>query len=670
MVTRIIQSYDSLYDKVIGDNDFIDEDSFRLKVDELVDNGYIETGVLDDTTIYYGRHKLNWSEFYDMEDAIMKSILLLLVENPITFFVLQNTQKGKMRIASNEIKKWGQDSTKKVVAFMIVDNDATLADQSVDGIKKTFGNQSVKIFSLQSNSGVTFESIKTYIDAYEGYIMDADEKEPEYPMPLIALLANPKQNEKMVNLLHHIHKKVVMRKSNLRYGIIYDEADKTYPLLRKRDVIINGVSVSCYTYIVEKTEALHRLGFVSATEGDLLDEDYPECANAYLYPVEISQEDEKYYRALHLPEAITHRVPFKSNHTNNTYAIQILQENKDHFMQSIVLSSGEIYYKKIIVNSNSKTDDMKNFAKWCNQQGMNALVFNGYGGTSVKIYKIGSSISTHKTKNSKLNELLFYIYKKYDLNDKPLLIIGRRKVDRGLGFHYAPRTNDEICIPGSMGDLITRDKEGLIWTDEILGRITVENIASQKAGRLAGIIGFSPQYCGETHYWTDEYTENLVRTHNTIVDKSNTIRGCSVGDAVKLAVKMTPIIKVNHRVKLDTFLVYTDKDIVKRVCDQLGYTFRSINPSTEGPNIGFIETSLNKSKEKASLLDAIKKVPGAYGTNNGVITWRTYLPCYKDTNDVASLHFVVVVRPGTDAEKLEMVKQEYPSIIIPQEGDF
>ena len=541
MTSHIVDSFNGLYDKVRGDKeDFLDEDTFRLVVDELVDIGFIQTSVYNVFTLYSARPGLKWPDFVHIDDSVKKSILLLLVDNPTTFFVLQNTQKGKMRIASLEIKAWGQDKTKKVVSFIIVDNDKTLADQSVDGLIRTFGEQKVKIFPLSSNSKTTFEEIKTYIDAYASDIIEVD-KEPEYPMPLIILLSNPKQNEKMLRLLQHIHKKVVHHNSLLRYGMIWDEADKTYASLRDKNINLDGNNLSCHTFIVENNIALYRLGFVTATDGNLLDEEYPECANAYLYDVDIAPEDQENYRALHHPEAITNRTPFTSKHTNNSYATQILEKNPEHFMTPINLPTGEIYYRKIIVNSNAKTEDMKQFAKWCNLKGMNAMVFNGYSGPSVKVFMNGNIIGTYKTKGKKLNELLFYVYKKLNINDKPLIIIGSRKVDRGLGFHYCPRTNDEIKIDGELGILVTKNREGLVWTDEILGRIENKNTAVQKAGRLAGIIANSPQYPKKIHYWTDEYTENLIRRHNMIVDASNIRYGSSVLQAVKHAENMVSI---------------------------------------------------------------------------------------------------------------------------------
>jgi len=53
-----------------------------------------------------------------------------------------------------------------------------------------------------------------------------------------------------------------------------------------------------------------------------------------------------------------------------------------------------------------------------------------------------------------------------------------------------------------------------------------------------------------------------------------------------------------------------------------------------------------------SIKDAINKVPTAYGTNNGLKTYRTYYPCYVDKTNKTSLHFVLIIRPETDESKI------------------
>ena len=582
MAHTVLRTFLNLLDGVRGDKEgFIDEESFEIKLNELVDNGFIIAGPLDDITVYQAKNGLKWADFVHIQDPIKKSILLELVENPSTFFVLLNTQKGKMRIASQEIKNWGQDNTKKVVSFIIVDNDKTLSDQSIDGIKNVFSNQKVKIFSLSSTSKTSYDEIKTYIDAYSHGIIE-NNGELEYPMPIIFGLGNSKQAEKILKLINHIDKKASTNNSSLRYGIIWDEADRTYKQLRDKPFIIDGENMSYKKFMAEKTEALYRLGFVSATEGDLLlDEEYPECANAYLYPVIISQEDQENYRALHHPESVSHKIPFVKD-TCNSYAEKVIETNLEHFMTPINLANGERYYRKTIVNSNAKTDEMNQFAKWCNKKGMHALIFNGYGGISIKILKVGQPTQIIRMKGRRLNEVIYYIYKKLNLNDKPLVIIGKRKVDRGLGFHYCPRNNDKIEIDGDRGILTTENRDGIVFTDMILGYIENNATAVQKAGRLAGIIGNSPQYPGSTHYWMDQRTEQLIRRHNTVIDETNNINGCSVFQAVKHAQNNIPLVIVDNsdpdpRASIPIVIKITEEVYKKIKKDAKGWDIKTIH---------------------------------------------------------------------------------------------
>jgi len=96
-------------------------------------------------------------------------------------------------------------------------------------------------------------------------------------------------------------------------------------------------------------------------------------------------------------------------------------------------------------------------------------------------------------------------------------------------------------------------------------------------------------------------------------------------------------------VDIQTYRIYSDENTIKSVCNILGYEYR---PTVDNDQ-GYKETSLNKTACVVSLREAIEKVPGCYGTNKGVITWRTYLPCYVDTKDKSTLRFVLIVRPIT-----------------------
>lgn len=116
-------------------------------------------------------------------------------------------------------------------------------------------------------------------------------------------------------------------------------------------------------------------------------------------------------------------------------------------------------------------------------------------------------------------------------------------------------------------------------------------------------------------------------------------------------------------VKVDEnkYRIYDNEIVVINVCKILGYDYRA----TKNNSDGFKETSLNRKKEVVSLMNAISKVPTAYGTNHGEKTWRTYYPCYIDITNNETLRFVLIIRPETDINKVKNeIDNVYPSIQI------
>ena len=664
-------------------------ESFQEFLSDLEHTNYIESSIdIQGEISYRARIGLAWPTICELADPIKKKILLQLIQNPKTFFVLFNTQKGKLRIAGQEMSKWSNDRTKRVVSMLIVDNDKTLAQQSSNGLFNCFelrenhasiedlkDKYKVKIFELSSNNKTSLSEIITYIDAY-AYM-------PDYEMPLIVYLANDTQILKLIKILYHI---INHRNPNLAAGVIWDEADKTYPRFRMKQYAVGGGNSMCYLdFVNNRDRQIYRTGYVTATEGELLDEDYEECANAYHYPVVIDPQDEQDYIAFHHPDSIKHYIECRRD-SNNIIAEKVLTNNwESHFNTPLTLRNGLHYHRKVIINSNAKGEDMKNFAKAMLRKGANAMTFNQHG---VTLYStVTPAGKKYSTKNWNFNRLLFYIYKKNLLENKPLIIIGRRKVDRGLGFHYAPRrTGTRITnILGQDGILITDGTEGLIWTDFILGG-KIEDLATavQKAGRGAGIIAQCIQYSGEFHYWLEEETSKMIERHYKKVDTANKQPGAntilqSVTRANEIILENEPpeIIR-NHNVDPNTYTVVRGnapghtlnivKDIVNNIFKQ---NYRT--PTIKEEDAGFYPTSLNDTRSVAKLIDAVKKVPGAYGTNHGEKTYRRFYPCYSNFADNSSLYCVIpLIDPSYSEEMKVLVREKYSHFIydVPQVGNI
>ncbi len=635
----------------------------------------------DGLTMYKAYAGITWSTFTKIMDPIHRSILLKLIENPKCFFVLFNTQKGKLRISGKEMATWSMDTKMRAVSFLIVDNDRTLSEQSVNGLFGCFPTRlgqenaeespekyNVQIYELSSNNKTSLREILLYIDAYAFNL--------SYAMPLIVVLANNKQIEKLIRILLHIKSHACEK---LCAGVVWDEGDKTYPMFRDKNFVINGTPVNYLQFVNESDDrTIFRTGFVTATEGELIEEEYEECVNAYHYPVVIDSVDKENYFAFHHPECEKKHVSVYASESNNTIAKRILRDNKIHFTTPFILDNGDTYQHKIIINSNASTNSMIELAKELRSE-FNVLTFN-MNGVTLFTNDGPDGGKKYSARKQNFNRLLFYIYKMNHLENKPLIIMGRRKVDRGLGFHYAPRSYGRrtLLLEGKDGHCHTDGVEGLIWTDMIIGnRIVDIPVAVQKAGRGAGIIRQCPQYPKKFTYWVDTDTSQAIERHYKKVDKVNELCGSNtIRQAIQQADASLSHVRRNHSVDLNTFRVIRGitsdntmeitKQIIERVFNE---TFRK--PRCDRVSGKYI-TSLNKRSEVANLLDAIQKVPGAYGTlpgRPGEKIYRRFFPCYNGN----TLYCIIpCIDPKYTDDMKRQLDESYSNylITIPQEGDF
>jgi hypothetical protein len=669
MANQDVADFDELFEDCYPDGAEGNREAFSNHIEELEGTGYLIALKEGDRVLYKARDGLKWDDFHPIDCPIKKRILLYLSENPQAFFILFNTQKGKLGLVCKEIRAW-MSCPERIVGFLFLDNSKDLAQQSLDAMKDRLVAEGFHPFLLSSSTKVDVENIKTYIDAYE--------YNKHYKMPVILALANAKQGAKVAGLLKHISDKCE-NGSNLRHGVIFDEADAVYPVLREM----------LKPYLIDKTAALHRVGWVSATEGSLLDEEYQECANAHQQQECIDPIDEANYRALHLPEAIMHPMEIDRRDSNNVTALKLLIDNAAHFKRTIRLRDGS-YMTKTIINSDGRVSQMESFAYQCVTAGYYALTYNQtgiklyrrvltYNQTGINLYRRATPAppTIYKTKGKRFNELLFYIFETNGLYDKPAVIIGRRKIDRGLSFHYAPRPGAQPkLIEGKEGPLQTDGVKGLIWTDLILGKIDDKARATQKAGRGAAIMAHCPQYPGEIHYWMHPDTAKMVKMHNETVDQRNMIVGSN--SALQAHVRATAIVAAaqpppkNHEVDANMFRIFRDEAAARGFCDVMGYTFRKPQLTRTGPATGFIQSSLNQRKEVLNLLVAIKAVPTQYGGEERG-GWRTLTPCYKDVTDPTTLRYLIFVRWNPDKTvedpvKLAEADRLFPAVPVPQTG--
>jgi len=490
------------------------EEKFNSIITDLCEceDPFLEKHPLNcDQICYSARNDLKWNDFQHLSCPIKKRILFHLVNNPKTFFVLMNTQKGKSAIIVKHLTTLTQtnkNERKKIISIVFLDNDRTLAEQSKDSIN---GVPDSKIYQLSSNCKVNPADVIMHIDAW------VNDNYDDYKTPIIMSLPNATQLRKIVDILRQVLSRVNTRGWQLVVCILIDECDKVYPLIR--DPLLP---------FIQCDQLLYKLGFVSATDADMFD-DYPECANAYF---ESHSDESLDYRAFHHPDSVIHIVD-NSPKKHNQFAYKVIEENPSHFSEPKTLQNGMLYYPKIIVNGDLTRSSMESFANKVTardsfEAGKNYCITINM--TGLKLFKDGKQTIAVSIRGQRLNDVLYWMYKSQQLDDKPLYVIGNRKVDRGLGFHFAPRKDDSgqfICKSIELKGIsvVSENGDGLIFTDLILGRVERVETGVQKAGRCAGIIGQSPNYCGKVHYWTDKKTAEYIRLHNRKVDHMNDLPG-------------------------------------------------------------------------------------------------------------------------------------------------
>lgn len=708
-MSKIYKTFNQLYEEIIGEGDGEceqDEIFFQDRINNLVDKGYICKGQCDYFTIFYhirdGFTRTDCRTSHTNKEICetQLSILLQLIENNDAFFIFKNTQSGKSGIMINEIIKWYEEKKYTVIPFIVLQNKKDMADQTVGRIEKTFAEQgkNIELFKLTSNG----KKVKNIIKDIKSAILSWYQDKNSFGMPIIVLIHNEKQETKMLTLMKYIRDLVVNNSDNpdknkIRYGVIWDEADQTYPRSRNELVCIDQEFVSCKTYMVENTEALYRLGFASATDGTLLSmdgdkENYPECAGAIIYRDE-ENENSPHYRAIHLEGSIIHYVnTLTANEKLNSYAERVLTENAEHFETPEILLTGEVYHRKMIINGNVSVAGMDKFAIKQSKEGKYyVIVYNSSGGDRLKLYKDGIIFKKYSLNNWSVNERIYYIYKSQNLCDKPIIIIGGLKIGRGITFPYCPYDDTEKIIKGENNEgesnvkVITKNKDGFVITDFISGYIDDISTGVQKQGRPSGNIGNSPQYSGKTHYWGDKSTIDQAIKHYKLVDKVNKDKGLEcIKDVKKRAEeeyeRERP--KINHSVPSKLFRVYKGINEAGEICKEANKQMREIIKELYGLEYthqfeqkdGFLLSTIAAGLTKLELCLTITKVPGTNGLKHvsaAVPAPRRVWPCYKDTNDKSTLYYVVLVEEKITEEKLKMIDIKYPNhIIIPQEGEF
>lgn len=340
-------------------------------------------------------------------------------------FVLMHTQRGKTAFTKQLLSRYPD-----YMPFFVLDNNTSLAVQMQDALADMG-----ECLALHSLGNTDERSIKAHISVHN--------------RPIVMALNNKHQIPKLQRLMKHA------QSIGLRTILVVDEADKTYP--HCRDALY-----SC----------ADRWIFVSATLGQL--HQYPECAAAVIRnaPDTLGQ-----YRGIMSENS--RAIEYALGSSKEQSALACTREKHDYFFSRVV---GE-RHRKVLIHGSSIAR-MVELTKTLAAEGWGVVCVVGPGTFAAKD---GHILGGLKTKKIAVAQSIAALCDKYQLcNDRPLAVIGNRKMDRGITYH-------------SWDD-------GIIFTDCLLGNVAGVNTAVQRAGRLAGNVALRPEFCGALTWWANAAT--------------------------------------------------------------------------------------------------------------------------------------------------------------------
>ncbi len=502
----------------------------------LIDNNIIS--IQDNSSYILNRNYLN----YECNEKIEEKIIELMKrdKNDVYYSIMLECQKTKTFQMINQIFKilginlFSNDiicpSNNKKMFFLVSQNIQDLTSQNCERILNDLGTYlQIFVFTSQNDRNSknivynpSIEDVITYMIHY------LNNNESSLKIPMAIFLANPNQINKMNTLLEVVEIKnnqLYENKDGFQSYIFFDEADQTYPL--SREILMKSIfdNVVYETFkVVRPLKSINKVYWISATQEEMV-LTYPECSISKQALIQFQNGVMENHYSILDESAIIHTNIQPKDMDHNDYLLQIVEHNRSHFFEKMSNNS----YRKIIGMSNVDNNKQKNLAHTLNSMGANVILLNQDGvylylndENNIKyvmkhmldsveknsIYTINDSKKEMNNDGIKIednsiksrNALIAKIYNEtyVELQNAPLFILGNRKVDRGLTFHYAP---------------LAEDSYSFILTDLIMGRIPNWKRAVQAIGRGNGVIKHHRDFIGTIDYWVDPITIENVKRH-------------------------------------------------------------------------------------------------------------------------------------------------------------
>ncbi len=404
----------------------------------------------------------------------------------------------------------------KKVFFLVSQNMQDLTSQNSTRILNDLGDY-VQVFVFTSSSddndsSIIFNpTIKYAISYLLGYLMDYEDCQK---VPFFIFLANRNQITKMNILLDIVQSQYEEYK--VQSYIFFDEADQTYPI--SRPILLNHIfdqTIYENNHVIRSNVYVNKIYWISATQEQMVLE-YPECAISKQAQIQFQSGVYENYHSILDSSSLIHTIPHDPETDHNDYLLQVVENNRHHFFNPL----SDNTYRRMIGLASNDNIKQKSMAYALNQMGANVILLNQDGiylylkdirldVTNVTESNFSDLYDTNvikivdesiKCRNELIAKMYHISYPQ--LKESPLFILGNKKIDRGLTFHYAP---------------VSSESYSFILTDLIMGRIPSWRRAVQAFGRGNGVIKHRADYTGHIDYWVDPETYENVVNHCKIM---------------------------------------------------------------------------------------------------------------------------------------------------------
>ena len=514
-------SHDDLVDKIRGCPQFSNpgvysDEEIQDMILEMKERNIIKSvyDISEEETIALHDPVRDLHEFMKEMPPIARFIINQLAEVVGKFWsIILGAQKTKTDQMMKIIKLFLDRNleginNRTVVPVLFTRNDQELTGQTVLRFLAAFSRtHNVRVYLCSSAKIPIADDISDVIvcNPTAEVIANAIQLLPFYhdkPTPIVISLNNKTQGNKVVNGVYNIIKELrnntAVAGRVIQHCTFIDEADELYRTLRP---LIQKFLCDINEEVCTPTDQNHGAYFVTATPDGLLE--IPEFKLAKQTVIDLSDFVKEHYRDINHTECIqpVKNLRQRSRESNGDYVFRVLTDYKKTFQTAIRCNDHVMRMPVVLATGDYKNADQVSLGERIAGEGYGSIVLNQLGFKIIFSNNARPAIplnkrNTPELKSKQMNERLFWITSKYpELREAPLVLIGFRKLDRAITYHYAP-------------PVLTQP--GMLITDEILGYQKVLATAVQTSGRINGVIAHRPEYPGFIRVWYDQRTYETV----------------------------------------------------------------------------------------------------------------------------------------------------------------